>query len=124
MNIVSIVLQSLLALAFLMAGLGKVSGSKMHVENFKKWRLPQWFRVITGLIEFVSAAALIIGFWEPSWVAAGALVIGITAIGGILTHVRAKDSLKDTVPILFIGILAFILFFINVSDLSNFPGFN
>ncbi len=97
MNIFSIVLQSLLALAFLMAGLGKVSGSKMHVENFKKWRMPQWFRVVTGLIEFVSAAALIIGFWEPSWVAAGALVIGITAIGGILTHVRAKDSLKDTI---------------------------
>ena len=124
MNIFSIVLQSLLALAFLMAGLGKVSGSKMHVENFKKWRMPQWFRVVTGLIEFVSAAALIIGFWEPSWVAAGALVIAITAIGGILTHVRAKDSLKDTFPIIFIGILAFILFFINVSDLSDFPGFN
>lgn len=35
MNIVSIVLQSLLILAFVMAGSGKVAGSKMHVDNFK-----------------------------------------------------------------------------------------
>lgn len=32
MTIFSIVLQSLLALMFLMAGFGKVTGSKMHVE--------------------------------------------------------------------------------------------
>ncbi|OCT14597.1 hypothetical protein A8709_17165 [Paenibacillus pectinilyticus] len=124
MHVVSIILQSLLALAFLMAGIGKITGSKMHVENFKKLRLPQWFRVFTGLVEFVSAAALVVGFWDASWVAAGALVIAITAIGGALAHVRAKDFLKEMFPIIFIGILAIILFFINVSDLSNFPGFN
>jgi len=124
MDIVAIVLQSLLALAFLMAGMGKISGAKMHVEGFKHWRLPQWFRVVTGIVEFVGAAALIVGYWEPSWTAAGALLLGVTSIGGILTHVRVKDSFKQTLPIVLLGALSFIVFFIRLSDLSDFPGFN
>ncbi|AIQ35175.1 MULTISPECIES: DoxX family protein [unclassified Paenibacillus] len=124
MNIVAIVLQSLLVLAFVMAGSGKAAGSKMHVDNFKKWRLPQWFRVVTGLVELVAAAALVVGYWEPSWAAAGALLLGVTAIGGVLTHIRAKDSFKQCFPIILLGVLAFIVFFIRLSDLSDFPGFN
>jgi uncharacterized membrane protein YphA (DoxX/SURF4 family) len=124
MNIVSIVLQSLLVLAFVMAGLGKVAGSSMHVDNFKKWRLPQWFRVGTGLVELVAAAALVVGYWEPSWAAAGALLLGVTAIGGVLVHIREQDSFKHTFPIILLGVLAVIVFFIRFSDLADFPGFN
>ncbi|MED4600239.1 DoxX family protein [Paenibacillus validus] len=124
MDILAFVLQGLLALAFLMAGLGKITGSKMHVEGFKHWRLPQWFRVVTGIVEFVGAAALIIGFWESSWAAAGALWLGVTAIGGILVHVRVKDSFKQTFPIVLLGLLSLIVFFIRSSELSDFPGFN
>lgn len=124
MNILAIVLQSLLALAFLMAGLGKITGSQMHVEGFKKYGLPQWFRVVTGVVELVAAVALVVGFWEQSWTAVGALLLGITAIGGIITHVRIKDSFKDTFPIVLLGLLSFIVFFIRLSDLSDFPGFN
>lgn len=124
MNIAAIVLQSLLVLTFVMAGSGKVAGSKMHVENFKKWRLPQWFRVVTGLVELVAAAALVVGYWEPSWAAAGALLLGVTSIGGVLTHFRVKDSFNQCFPIILLGVLAFIVFFIRLSDLSDFPGFN
>jgi putative oxidoreductase len=124
MDILAIVLQGLLALMFLMAGFGKVTGSKMHVEGFKNWRLPQWFRVVTGIVELVGAASLIIGFWEQSWAAAGALILGVTAIGGVLTHIRVKDSLKQTFPIVLLGIISFIVFFIRLSDFSDFPGFN
>jgi putative oxidoreductase len=124
MDILIIVLQSLLALMFLMAGFGKISGSKMHIEGFNHWRLPQWFRVVTGFVELVGAAALIIGYWEPSWVAAGALLLGVTAIGGILTHIRVKDSFKQSFMIVLIGIISFIVFFIQLSDFSDFPGFN
>jgi putative oxidoreductase len=124
MNILAIVLQSLLALAFLMAAMSKILGLKVQVEGFEHYQLPQWFRVVTGIVEFVSAVGLIIGFWEPSWVAAGALVLGITAVGGVLTHLRVKDSFKLTFPIILLGILSFVLFFIRLSDLTDFPGFN
>jgi putative oxidoreductase len=112
MAILLIVLQSLLALMFLMAGLGKLSGSKMHVDNFKKWGLPQWFRVVTGIIEFVGAAALIIGYWDKNWVAVGAIILGLTSIGGIIVHIRNKDSFKESIPILVLAIISFIVVFI------------
>jgi putative oxidoreductase len=124
MTIFSIILQSLLALMFLMAGMGKISGSKMHVEGFKHWGYPQWFRVVTGIIELAGAAALIVGYWESSWVALGAVILGITGIGGILTHMRVKDSFKDTFMILLLAIISIVLFVNNASDLSDFPGFN
>ncbi|SEB99248.1 DoxX family protein [Paenibacillus sp. GP183] len=112
MAILAIVLQSLLALMFLMAGVGKLSGSKMHVENFKKWGYPQWFRVVTGIVEFVGAAALIVGYWDKNWTAVGSLILGITSIGGIIVHIRNKDSFKETIPILVLAIISFIVFFI------------
>ena len=54
----------------------------------------------------------------------GALLLGVTAIGGILTHIRVKDSFKQMFPIVLLGILSFIVFFIHLSELSRFPGFN
>lgn len=112
MEIITYILQGILALVFLMAGFGKVTGSKMHVEAFTHWRLPQWFRVVTGVVELTGAVLLIIGFWVPLSALAGSLLLGLTGIGGILTHIRAKDSLKDAAMILVLAILAFVVFFL------------
>lgn len=106
-------LQGLLAAAFLMAGLGKVMGSQMHKEGFTKWRLPQWFRIVTGLVEVVAAALLIIGYWQQDLILYGALLIVATGIGGTLTHIRIKDSIKNLMPILILGILGVILTVLN-----------
>jgi putative oxidoreductase len=112
MAIASIVLKGMLAFIFIVAGTGKVFGANMHRENFVHWRLPQWFRVVTGVVELAGAALLIIGFWHNDYAAAGALLLGITGIGGVITHIRVRDGLKETLPIGVIGICAFVLFFI------------
>ncbi|MFC5471045.1 DoxX family protein [Cohnella suwonensis] len=123
MDIVSYILQGLLGLAFLGAGFGKVSGSKMHVEGFKKWGLPQWFRVFTGLVEIVGAAGLIVGYWEPSWAALAGLGLGVTMVVAMLVHVRIKDSMKETMPSILLAILSLVVFAIQAGDLADFPGF-
>lgn len=112
MTIVTWILQGLLIALFLMAGLGKIAGSQMHKEAFDKWKLPQWFRVVTGLVELAGAVLLIIGFWNATSGIAGALLVGVTAIGGVVTHVRVKDSMKETSTIFVLGILAFALLFL------------
>ncbi|MGE7932943.1 DoxX family protein [Viridibacillus arvi] len=114
MEIVTIILQGLLAVAFLMAGLGKVSGSKMHIEGFQHWGLPQWFRIVTGLVELAAAIALIVGYWINDWAIFGAVLLAITAIGGVLTHVRVKDSIQQTIPIIVLGLLSFGVLFLNL----------
>jgi uncharacterized membrane protein YphA (DoxX/SURF4 family) len=108
---------------FLMAGSAKLAGAKMHVEMFQKWGLPQWFRTVTGLVELLGAAAMIIGIWQPSWAAAGALWLGITSFVGILVHVRVKDTFKQTFMIILLFIISAVLFFIQYEQFANFPGF-
>lgn len=123
MHIVSIILQTLLTLMFLMASFGKLRGAETPIEEFEKLRLPQWFRIVTGIIELISAVALIIGYWDASWVAVGALLIICTAIGGVLAQIRIKDSFKNMLIIIVIGFVAIFLFINSMSELLNFPGF-
>ncbi len=123
MDIVSIVLQALLAAAFFMSGLTKISGVKMQVDSFNHLKLPQWFRVVTGLVQWVGVTALIIGFWEPSWAAAGGLWLGVTMFGAVLAHARVKDSVKLMFPPIVLALLSLAVFFLQLSELSDFPGF-
>ncbi|MCM3410180.1 DoxX family protein [Metabacillus litoralis] len=112
MVILTYILQGIIALMFLMAGFGKVTGSKMHVEGFKKWGYPQWFRVVTGIVELGGAVLLIVGFWVSTSALAGALLLAFTGIGGIFTHTKVKDSFKDTAMILLLAILSAVVFFL------------
>ncbi|AOH56575.1 hypothetical protein ABE28_019585 [Peribacillus muralis] len=112
MTILGWVLQGLLVAMFLMAGFGKVTGSKMHREAFVHLGLPQWFRTVTGVVELIGAALLIIGYWQKDFAIAGALLLGVTAIGGLLSHVRVKDGFKETFMIVLLGIISFLLLFI------------
>lgn len=102
-------LQVFLAIVFAMAGVGKLLGMKMHVDGFTKWKLPQWFRIFTGLVEFIAAAFLIVGFWSERFILYGSIILVFVGIGGIITHVRIKDSLKDMLPILLLSLLALLL---------------
>lgn len=112
MTILAWILQGLLALMMLGAGSGKAMGSKMHIEAFTKWRLPQWFRVVTGVVELAAAILLIIGFWNTTAAIIGAAILVTVGIGGVMTHVRVKDPMKDTAPIGIMGLLALILLII------------
>ena len=112
MTILAWILQGLLALTFLMAGTGKTFGSKMHIEAFTKWGFPQWFRVVTGIVELGAAILLIIGFWNITSAIIGAAILVAIGIGGIITHVRIKDPMKETAPIGILGLLALILLII------------
>ena len=52
MTVLSIILQVILGLGFLMFGFMKF-GSKQMVEGFKHYGYPGWFRVFTGIVELI-----------------------------------------------------------------------
>jgi uncharacterized membrane protein YphA (DoxX/SURF4 family) len=92
-HIVAIVLQVILALMFLMAGFSKFK-DKRHVEAFEHYGYPQWFRIVTGIVELVGAIGMIVGIWYPVVAPLAGLWLGITMLVAAITHIRVKDPAK------------------------------
>jgi uncharacterized membrane protein YphA (DoxX/SURF4 family) len=76
------VLQLGAAFMFFQAGYHKLSGDPMMVGLFDAIGIGQWFRYVTGGIEFGSAILLLI----PGLSAFGAALLLPTMIGALLTH--------------------------------------
>jgi hypothetical protein len=74
--------QMAVAAMFLFAGSLKLSGAPLMVAQFDALGLGQWFRYLTGTIEVVAAAALLV----PSLAAFGAALLIPTMVGAIATH--------------------------------------
>ncbi|BBI33807.1 DoxX family protein [Cohnella abietis] len=109
MDVLSIIFQVILGLGFLLFGLAKF-GSKKLVEEFKHYGYPSWFRVFTGLLELVSAVLVIAGIWNKTLAAWGALLIAVTMLGAIFTHVKMKEpSNKQLMPFILLVIAVVII---------------
>jgi putative oxidoreductase len=76
------VVQVLGATLLLISGLAKLSGDEQMIQTFDAVGIGQWFRYVTGLIEFASAILLLI----PALSGLGALLLVPTMIGAVLTH--------------------------------------
>ena len=76
------VLQIALAGMFLLAGSPKLLGDPAMVGLFDAIGIGQWFRYVTGLIEVVSALALLV----PSFAVFGAVALVPTMVGAVATH--------------------------------------
>jgi putative oxidoreductase len=119
MSTLSIVLQSLLSLIFLMAGGSKLGGVKQQVESFDHLGLPQWFRTVTGLVQYIGVAGLIAGFWYPGLAAWAGIWLGFTMLMAVLAHVKAKDPIGKALPALVLGVLAIVVVIINAGELQH-----
>lgn len=104
-NIALWVLQVLLAAMFLMAGVSKLMGQEMMVENFETIGLGQWFRYVTGGVEVVAAILLVVP--KFSWVGAGLLVC--TMIGATMAHLTSLGG--SAIPTIVLGALAAVVLF-------------
>ncbi|MBQ6445935.1 DoxX family protein [Cytobacillus oceanisediminis] len=116
MLVLSTILQVLLGLGFLMFGFMKL-GSKQMVEGFKHYGYPGWFRVFTGLVELISAVLVIVGIWNETLAAWGGLLIIVTMIGAIITHIKIKDTVKSMMMPIILLIFGLIIFLINFESL-------
>lgn len=114
----SLVLNFLLGLSFLVTGFSKIFGAKMQVDAFRHLKLPQWFRLVTGFVQLMGVLALILGIWFQVWAALGGLWLAITMFFGVIAHVRVKDPISSSIPALVLMILSLLVFFLNSSALS------
>ncbi len=96
--IAKVVVTALLAALFGFAGLIKVVGLRqsLAIRDHFGVKPAQW-RVI-GLLELAGVAGVLVGLvWAPIGVAA-AVGLALLVLGAIVFHVRASDSVADTIP--------------------------
>ncbi|TVX99842.1 DoxX family protein [Cohnella terricola] len=106
MYIIFVVLQSFLLVSMAFGGASKLAGSKNFVEMFESLRLPQWFRMVTGLVQLVGAAGLVIGYWDREVAVWAGIWIGFTMLVAFLSHFRVKHPFGQAVPALIITLIA------------------
>jgi putative oxidoreductase len=94
------VLQVVTAVAFLVAGVAKLTGQPEMVETFEKVGVGQWFRYVTGAIEIGSAIVLLI----PRLAPAGAALLVCTMAGAVLSHLLVLGG--SPAPALVLGFFA------------------
>ena len=89
------VLSVLMALFFLIAGLPKLLGAQGHIEHFATWRYPDWFRLVVGTVEVVSAILLLIS--RVAYL--GAAGIAVIMMGATYTHVLRVPEEAGRAPL-------------------------
>lgn len=115
MNIVFVILQSFLLVSMTFGGASKLAGSKNFVEMFDSLKLPQWFRVVTGLVQLVGAAGLVIGYWNREAAVWAGIWIGVTMLVACLSHFRVKHPASQAVPAFVITLIAAALIVVQAS---------
>ena len=79
------------------------------VDDFDRFRYPQWFRVVTGAAEVGGALGLLLGFFRPALTPLAGLLLGATMTGALATHAKVKDPAKNyAAPAALLGLVGFV----------------
>ncbi len=105
-NIVGWVLQILLGVLFLMSAVPKLMGDAAAVANFENWGYPDWFLMLTGVLELLGAIGLLIPT-TAGWAASGLVLM---MLGAAWTHISNDEGLAVLVPLLFAALLAVVAY--------------
>lgn len=112
--ILSIILQVILGLGFLMFGYQKFTSEDMK-KGFEYFGYGDGFRLFTGSVEVLSAIIIIIGIWIQPLAIIGSIMIVVTMLGAIMTHVKIKDEFKNMLMPIILLILSAIVLVIRLS---------
>lgn len=116
MTIVSIILQVLLGLGFFMFGYQKFVSDEMK-QGFEHFGYSDGFRIFTALFEIVAAIVIIIGIWVKPLAVVGGIMIVVTMVGAVLTHMKIKDGLKGYMMPVILLVLGAVVTSVNWSHL-------
>lgn len=105
----------LLTAAFVAAGLAKLAGVQMLVDEFELLGLGQWFRYVTGVIEVGSAILL----WVPGLAAYGAGLLTCTMVGALIAHATVL-GMGTSAGVFVLGPLSALTFWINRTQVPVF----
>jgi|SRR5690625_74182 len=111
--ILSIVLQVLLGIGFMMFGYQKFVSDDMK-KGFEYFGYSNGFRLFTGMFEIMSALVVWAGIWFKPLAVIGGLMIVATMIGAIATHMKMKDEPKQMRMPIILLMIATVVVILNV----------
>lgn len=109
MTVLVVILSVLLAVAFLGAGVAKVTGQKAMVDAAAQLGVSRQNYKIIGGLEILGAVGVLVGLgvhWLGGLAALGLLV---TMIGAVVFHVRKGDEPKVFAPAAGLGVLSLLV---------------
>ncbi len=113
LNILTWVLRVLVAGLFAFAAFMKLSGQPMMVEEFGVVGLGDWFRIFTGVVEIIGAAAVL----YPATTAWGALLLLCVDAGAFIAQVTRIH--QDWVHTIVIGAVIAALLYLTRSTIQK-----
>lgn len=98
----------LLALLCLLPAAAKLSGLPMMRRSAEHFGIP-WRRYrLIGVAELAAAAGILAGLWQPVIGVAAAVGMVLLLVGAVVTHRRAGDSGRETLPAVVILVAALV----------------
>lgn len=116
MNTISIVLQIVLGLGFLL--FGSMKFGKQMANDFNHYGYSTGFRIFTGLVEVIAAVVVIAGIWNDKLAALAGLLIVVVMLGAVFTHIKVKDPASKMIMPIVLLILGLVVFLINYGSLA------
>lgn len=105
LNLALWVLQVAAAAMLGMAGFAKLTGAPEMIGLFDAVGVGQWFRYVTGALEVLGAALLLV----PALAGVGALVLAPVMLGAVLTHLFVIGG-SPVIPLVLLAVVAFVAF--------------
>ncbi len=122
MTVVAIILQMLLALAFLFSGGRKLANSKASQTRRDHLHVAPWFWWVTGLIEVLATIGLLVGIWLTPLAFLAALVLAATMIGAVFTQLVNTQPFRQAAPAVVLLVLALVVALAHWPDVTHLPG--
>lgn len=113
MKYASPILRLLLSIAFLAAGSQKLIGAEMMVQVFDQIGMGQWFRLLTGVVEVGGVLLL----WLPGRQVLGALLLGATMVGAVLSHLLILGP--SALPAVVLGLICVGVIYLHKDQLDQ-----
>ncbi|WP_460072950.1 DoxX family protein [Streptomyces sp. YKOK-I1] len=106
MFIIVVIVATLLALAFLAAGVPKVAGQAKALAQANHLRVPHGVNRAIGALEVLGALGVVVGLWSAWLGVAAGIGLALLMVGAVGAHVRAKDPGRAIAPATVFGLIA------------------
>ncbi len=114
MVISSLIVQVVIGTLFAFLSFLAFTGASYTKEKMIHLQLPDYFRYVTGFVQFMGGMFMLIGIWYTDVAVLGGVWITMIMLVGIILRMKSHESILSTTPAIIIGILSITVSIVNI----------